>query len=380
MTKLQIEEPQTVSRTVHAAPTQRELFLLLAVSFVVFWTSLFLLHKSTDLVVHSGDNAAYRDVANAILHWDFHDLQVQHFMGYPYLIALVSLLFRVPTGVALWVIAVTGCVASVWLTARLFGTTVAGYFAFTNVAWLQVSYLGGSEPLAAALGLGSLLAFRRDRIVVSALLASLAVTVRPLMFFVLVGIGLVLLYRKQFWQFLAALGIGLGMGILYVLPLARYFGDPLLTVHSYTSRDYGAAKVVGPHGHLFGWPLHGIVVGTLTYPAPWTNLVLSFFWIGLVLLGVGMMFSDNFRKYAKSSPNEAIFCGLYLFAIFSYDYLIWARSNFIRFCIPTLPFVFFALLPLLPKDRRVIWGLCLVSAVASAVSAVGLKNVFAGMH
>ena len=80
-------------------------------------------------------------------------------------------------------------------------TTAAGYLAFTNVAWLQVSYLGGSEPLAVALGLGSLLAFRRDRIVVSALLASLAVTVRPLMFFVLVGIGLVLLFRKQFWHF-----------------------------------------------------------------------------------------------------------------------------------------------------------------------------------
>lgn len=237
--------------------------------------------------------------------------------------------------------AVAGCVASVWLTARLFGTTAAGYFAFTNFAWLQVSYLGGSELLALALGLGSLLAFRRDRIVVSALLASLAVTVRPLMFFALVGIGLVLLYRKQFWQFLAALGIGLGIGILYVLPLARYFGDPCLTVHTYTSRDYGAAKVVGPHEHLFGWPFHGIVVGTMTYPAPWTNLVLSFFWIALVLLGAGMMFSSNFRKYANGYPNEAISCGLYLFAIFSYDYLIWARSNFIRFCIPTLPFVFF---------------------------------------
>jgi hypothetical protein len=91
---------------------------------------------------------------------------------------------------------------------RLFGTTAAGYFALTNFARLQVSYLGGSEPLAVALGLGSLLAFRRDRIVFSALLASLAVTVRPLMFFVLVGIGLVLLYRRQFRHFLAALGIG----------------------------------------------------------------------------------------------------------------------------------------------------------------------------
>jgi hypothetical protein len=73
----------------------------------------------------------------------------------------------------------------------------SGYFAFTNFAWLQVSYLGGSEPLALALGLGSLLAFRRDRIVFSALLASLAVTVRQLMFFVLVGIGLVLLMGKK---------------------------------------------------------------------------------------------------------------------------------------------------------------------------------------
>jgi hypothetical protein len=95
------------------------------------------------------------------------------------------------------------------------------------------------------------------------------------------------------------------------------------------------------HGHLFGWPFHGIVVGTMTYPALWTNLVLSFFWIALVLLGVGMMFSSNLRKYANNYPNEAIFCRLYLFAIFSYDYLIWARSNFIRFCIPTLLFVFF---------------------------------------
>jgi hypothetical protein len=117
----------------------------------------------------------------------------------------------------------------------------------------------------------------------------------------------------------------------------------------------------------------------MTYPALWTNLVLSFFWIALVLLGVGMMFSSNLRKYANSYPNEAIFCGLYLFAIFSYDYLIWARSNFIRFCIPTLLFVFFALLPLLPKDRRVIWGLCIVSTMASAASAVGVKNVFPGM-
>jgi hypothetical protein len=92
---MQTEEPRTVSRAVHAAPEWRELFLLLALQLCGVLDVLFLLHKSTDLVGHYGDNAAYRDVANAILHWDFHDLQVQHFMGYPYLIAAVSLIFPV---------------------------------------------------------------------------------------------------------------------------------------------------------------------------------------------------------------------------------------------------------------------------------------------
>ena len=161
------------------------------------WATIFLFHRSTALVFAYGDNVAYRDVANAILHWDFRGLQLQHFMGYPYLIAAVSLLFHVPTGFALWLIAVASAALSVWLTARLFGTVVAAYFAFTNIAWLQLASLGGSEPLALARGLASLLAFRRDRILLAALLGSLAVTVRPLMIFVLVGIGLVLLYESS---------------------------------------------------------------------------------------------------------------------------------------------------------------------------------------
>ena len=127
------------------------------------------------------------------------------------------------------------------------------------------------------------------------------------MIFVLVGIGLVLLYRKKFSSFFVALGTGLVIGTLYMLPLARYFGDPLLTVHSYTTRDYGGGGVVGPHGHLFGWPFHGIVAGTLAYPAPWTNLLLSFLWIGLVLAGVCMMFSSSFREYAKTLSQRSNF-------------------------------------------------------------------------
>ena len=362
------------------APSEREVLCLVGISFVVLWATVFFFHGSTRLVLEYADNAAYRDVANAIRHWNFHNLPVQHFMGYPYLIAAVSLLLHLPTGFALWLIAVLSSAVSIWLTARMFGNVTAGYFAFTNFVWLQLSWLGGSEPLAMALALGSLRAFRRGRPILAALLGSLAVTVRPLMLFVLVGIGLALLYRKKFWTFLAAFASGLGIGILYVLPLARYFGDPLLTVHSYTTRDYGGGGIHGPHGRLFGWPFHGIIAGTLAYPAPWTNLLLSFFWIGLVLLGVGMMFSGRFRKYAKAYPDEAIYCGMYLAAIFCYDYLIWARSNFVRFCIPALPFVFFALLPILPKSRWVFRVLCVVSAALAAASALGLRNVVGNVH
>ena len=361
-------------------PNERELLLLVGLSLVVTWATLFFLHQSPAVALSYGDNGAYLDVARAILHWDFHNVQLQHFMGYPYFIAATSLVFRVPPGLALWLIAAGCSVLSAWLTARLFGTTVAQYFALTNFSWLQLSWLGGSEPLAMALALGSWLAFRRNRPVIAVLLGSLAVTVRPLMFFLLVGVGLVLLYRRRFAAFASALGIGLGIGALYTWPLAHYFGDPLFTVHSYTTRDYGGAGVAGPHGRLFGWPFHAIVAETMAYPAPWTNLLLSFFWIALVLLGIGMMFRDRFRRFARTYPNEVIFCGLYLLAVFSYDYLIWARSNFIRFSIPALPFVFFALLPFLPRDRRVIWGLTVVSAILAAISAIGLSNVMRIIH
>ena len=160
-----------------------------------------------------------------------------------------------------------------------------------------------------------------------------------------------------------------------MFPCTVTFADPLQNIHSYTTHDYGSGGITGPRGRLFGWPFHGIIAGTIAYPAPWTNLLMSFFWIGLVLLGTGMMFTATFRKYARTYPNEAIFCGLYLLATFSYDYLLWARSNFIRFSIPILPFVFFAVLPLLPKDRRFLWLLCFGGAVLATLSAVGVRNV-----
>jgi hypothetical protein len=355
--------------------SQRELFLLVLVSAILFIATVSAHVSWLRSGMAFGDNAPYLAVAAAIQHWNFHGLDIQHFMGYPYLIAVTSSLFHIPLPIALYLVSWVSSLTAIYFTARLYGTWVAAYFALSNFAWLQRSFLGGAEPLAVALGMIAFWMFRRERVLQAALLASLATVVRPAMVAALIGIGLSLLYRKKYAQFLFAVAISLVIGGLYVTPLLLYFGDPLLTVHSYIRRDFGAAANPGPHGHLFGWPFHGMVVGTMTYPAPITNLALSLVWILLVLAGIGMMFSRRFREYAKTYPAEAIYCGISLVVLFCYDYLEYARSNFIRFAIPVLPIIFYALLDWLPKNRFVIWALCLVSSVLAAFSAIGIRNV-----
>jgi len=357
-------------------PTVRELLLMVAVGGLIFDTLAMRLYGWRSLVLNYGDNSAYQDLAMAIRHWDFRGIGVQHFMGYSYAIAVVSRVFHLPLTSSLCLVAGAASLISTFFIAQLFGTRVAAYFALSNFAWIQLSFLGGSEPLAVALGMGAFWSFRREYPLLAAVLGALATIVRPLMVFALVGVGIALLYQKRYAKFLGALALGSGIGLLYTWQLARYFGDPLLTAHSYTSRDYGAANLSGPHGHLFGWPFHGIIMGTVLYPAPWTNLILSFLVIALVSGGAAAMFSKNLREFWRANPAEAIFCGLYLLAIFCYDYLIWARGSFMRFSIPVLPFVFFVLLRWLPRDRRVLWGLAVLTSVLAACSAIGIRNLF----
>jgi len=231
---------------------------------------------------------------------------------------------------------------------------------------MQRSFLGGAEPLAVALIFGAFLAVRRERFIVAALLAALSTIVRPLGICCLIGIGVVLLYRREYKKLAGAVLIGAAVGTLYVLPLATHFGDPLATVHSYENSNYS----------LFGIPFYAIIKATILYPAPWTNLTLDFGWIALVLAGVlAMSFDLRFREYAKQNPVEALFAVLYLLAVFCYNYPVFARSNYARFVIPALPIIFVALSRWVPEDRRIIWGLGVVSPVLAAASALGIRNV-----
>jgi hypothetical protein len=345
-----------------------EVLFLVLISDLLFTTTILLLSPNFFALVDTGfgDNSAYMRVASAISHWEFSGLSVKHFWGLPYLMAVISKLTGVLDRTSLLMISAGASFISVALAYRLWGGWIAGFFAVLNLDWMQRSFLGGSEPLFVALLFASFLAVRYDRWLLATLLASFSTVVRPLGFLGLVGIGVTLLCRREFRKLILGALIGLAVGGLYVLPLALYFGDPLATVHSYSPNT---------NEWLFGLPFYAIIKGTILYPPPLSNLVLSFGWVFFILTGSIMMIArKNFHQYSQTHPAEVIFAALYLLAIYSYNLPFWARMSFARFAIPIIPFVLLALEPWIPKDRRLMWGTGLIASILSAVSAVGLRN------
>lgn len=347
-------------------PSSLYVLLLAIAASALFWSCAFSLGRFPSMVDNFGDSQGYMSVAAAIRHWDFSHLVVKQFWGYPYAMAAFSLFTGGSERAALLVISYISFLLGVVLAHRLWGGWAAGFFAVVNFDWLQRAMLGGSEPLFVALLFGAFLLVRRERWIWASLLASFATVVRPLGLFALLAIGLVLLRRRQFKALAFATLIGVVVGGLYAWPLAHYVGDPLATVHSYT----------GESRWLFGIPFAAIVEGTIWYPAPWTNLVLSFGWIALVTGGAAaMIFTPAFRRYADSFPVEVLFAVPYLLLLYCYNYPVFARGSFARFSIPVVPMVFFALQRWLPKNRLVLPSLAVACPILAAVSALGLRNV-----
>lgn len=350
-------------------PSQGELALLVGFSFILFIFIVALVRNYFAAVDNFGDSMSYMTLASAIRRWDFHGIVIKQFWGLPYAMAALSKVTGVSDRTALLVCSLVPSLVAAILARRLWDGWVAGYFAILNFDWIQRSCLGGSEPLFVCLLLAAFVSARRQQWLLAALLASFATVVRPLGVFALVGIGLALLWKRDFRRFAAATAIGLVVGVLYAIPLATHFGDPLATVSSYHSKEWEG-------GWLFGFPFYAIIKGTLLYPAPWTNLALSFGWIFLVVAAVVVMVkASEFRTYCRLHVVEAVFLVPYLWCLFTYNYPYWARGTFARFAIPILPFVLLALHRWLPKDRRILWGIGVVSSALAACSALGVANV-----
>jgi hypothetical protein len=350
-------------------PSRLEIAGLILLGFILFAFVILLTRNYSSAVDEFGDSSAYMSLASAIRHWDFHGIVIKQFWGLPYAMAALSRLTGLSDRTCLLVFSFLPSLIASLLAHRLWGGWIAGYFVILNFDWLQRSCLGGSEPLFVCLLFASFLSVRRERWVLAALLASLATIVRPLACFALIGIGLWLLWKRDFRKFTAATAIGTLVGILYAIPLAMHFGSPFATVDSYHNKEWGG-------GWLFGFPFYAIIKGTLIESAPWTNLVLSFGWITLVTVAVIVMAkSQSFRAYCRAHAVEALFLVPYLWCLYTYNYPHWARGNFARFAIPILPFVWLALYRWLPKDRRILWSLGVIGPVLAACSAIGIVNI-----
>jgi hypothetical protein len=362
-------ENATTRRKWGEEPSLHEVLALCVATciFFVFFVAMFCNYFSA--VDDFGDSSAYMTLASAIRHWDFRGIVIKQFWGLPYAMAAVSTVTGVSDRTALLVLSFASSLMTVAVAYRLWGGWIAGFYAILSLDWMQRSYLGGSEPLFAALLFGSFLAVRKERWLLASLLASCATVVRPLGLFALVGIGVTLLLRRDYRRFLLASAIGLVIGVLYALPLARHFGDPMATVNSYQSREWAG-------GWLFGFPFYAIIKGTIMEHPPLTNLVLSFGWIFLVLIAiVAMIKTKGFRVYARAHPVEIVFLTPYLWSLYTYNYPHWARSNFARFAIPIVPFVLIGLYRWLPKDKRLLWVMGVVTPIFAAASAIGITNV-----
>ena len=355
------------SKTV-CAPSNVELGILVAGTFAIVIGVAAISRGYSAVVDDFGDSPAYMGLASSIRHWSFDGIVIKQFWGLPYAMAALSKLTGLSDRISLLFFSLLPSLLAVILARELWNGWVAAYFAILNFDWLQRSCLGGSEPLFVCCLLAAFLSVRRERWLLATAFAAFATVVRPLGIFALVGIGIALLWKRDFRRFFAAFVIGLVIGILYSAPFVFHFGSALANFQSYHNDRWGS-------GWLFGFPFFAIITG-YTYPATWTSLALSSCWIGIVCFGVIMMVrSESFRSECRKHLVETIFLVPYLWCLFTYNYPVWARSNFGRFSIPILPFVYFALYQFLPKDRRFVWGLAVVCAVLAASSALGVVNV-----
>jgi Gpi18-like mannosyltransferase len=264
-----------------------------------------------------------------------------------------------------------GSLAVTILVHRLYGGWVAAVFIFVNYQWIVLSVEGGSEPMFMCLLFASFLAARSDRWNLATLLASLSATVRPVGVFALLGFAVVLAKRRNHRQLAVITLIGLGIGVLYVVPLWIILGNPLANFAGYR-------RHWGPQGWPLTYPFGALVPSYLRalHEIRWTFLAFSAFWMIFVLFGIVAMLLPRNRQLFSQHQPEALFAWMYILFVITYNDIdiVLAMD---RYLAPCLPLILFAMRDWIPHDRRLLWGGAVLSALLSAAVVVGFNNVFA---
>src|SRR5207247_4957483 len=109
-----------------AEPTLREVMLLVLISGLLFAATVVQFQNYGSAVTNFGDSEAYVSVASAIHHWDFSSLQIKQFWGYPYAMAIVSIVTHLSDQSCLILVSSVCCFVTLRLAYELWGGWITG--------------------------------------------------------------------------------------------------------------------------------------------------------------------------------------------------------------------------------------------------------------
>jgi len=255
---------------------------------------------------------------------------------------------------------------SVFLCHRLWGGWVACLFAILNWDWIQRSVVGGNEPMFMALLLGGFYFYRKKNIPIAIVLSALSVTVRPMGVLALLAIGLHLILKKEYRNFAVSVLIGGAIGLSYASLVYFAYGDPFANLVAYRHADHSYNSAVRI-------PFVGLYEGFQESTLPMLTQIKIFSWIGLTIVGIfGILKNKVIKVSQRSYPAEYFFFILYLGFIITYSSPSWYWEIYPRYIIPILPILYFAFIPWIYKDKRVIWSISVVSSILAGASSISV--------
>ena len=329
------------------------------------------------IVSDYGDNDNYFQLSDNFLKWNFSPF-VYHPFGISIIIALVNFITKINPIFLMILLNIIFAYFSIIIISKLFGNLTSIFFLILGYEFTLVSLMGGSETSAIFFILLSLFLYDSNFRKIAFFTSSFVYFIKPWAIALPIGIGLILLFKKEKKFFFEFLLISIPMFCIYLIISYIIYG-PGLIFEGYIDNqallkgekffvDFPFValikEIIGPNS-INGLPL-------LSFPI--TNLIKIFFYIMLIIIGYFFMIKKS-KIYFKEDVYKIvfIFTSIQIFLIFTYN-SPWIFHEFPRYSIMILPFIIFSLKEYLPTNKTIILTLIILSATFNAFSAVGYKN------
>jgi len=324
-------------------------------------------HISFADYTHKGDGASYQHVAAAILGDSsaLSDYDQRVFIGYPLLIAAVHILTFLPMSAASLLVTLISAAAVPALTARFCHSRRAGWAAailYPHV-WCNFALPMGEAPML-LFALAGLLAGRNQRAITAGIFFGLAMLIRPVAIFALLGWLVDRLAHGHFARAVESAIFATVVGLLGLLLSQHLYGSALhnVTVYAHSSQAYGGA--------IFTWPLHSILWMTFFgHPGVWRWLYIS---AHPLLAAVAVWLLWQRPRQAHRPVHVVWLTGNTAFALcVGLGAGNWGFEHLPRFLLPALPPLAMAYSHLLPRRK---WPYVLIAVGLLVLSAVQLAH------